>query len=550
MSYYLTIADVEKSIVQGSMNRSAPTNGRHSFGCSVLSEDGSYRPALDAQVIFVEGSATSGTSLTTGLGAKTFTTQSGLHWVAGERFRAWGEGSAYHDRWMEGTVTSYIGTTLVVNVDTVHGAAITLNNWTIGRRVFGGKILTPTESGATDYGTAIVTRINAEDFGAFVTRRMVNLTIPAGTLKAALIALSAYFNTGITLDPNQATGATLPELNLLLVSLESALQQLSQLTGWPYEVDYYGIVRMFDPASRTAPFDILQGDGHVSGGDFEVEPTRIGYVNNVILVYNDGQSTVTAKDDAEIAAHDQWDALLTAKDTTDPAAAQDVANAYLAEHLPVRKQAKYPTTLGGLHPGQTQNVNVSWRNVNNSFIVTEVDTGIDPDNQDGLLHQVTALEGDAYQAARDWRNVFKQWGTPNQQSISGAFGGPGLQRIPVYPLGGSWSEFVQSDDPDWIAVTGEVAGAGGVQVSVSTVAAPGRAATVHLRMRAMAGEVIARLQNLTDGTEAGRSTAVASTAWTTRTFDVTLAPGLKVYELQLLPSLANTDVAASGAYLE
>ncbi len=71
--------------------------------------------------------ATSTSSVLIGTGSKTFTTQAGLAYVTGLRVRVANSGTNY----MEGTVTSYSGTSLVVNVDRVAGSG-TLASWNIG----------------------------------------------------------------------------------------------------------------------------------------------------------------------------------------------------------------------------------------------------------------------------------------------------------------------------------------------------------------------------------------------------------------------------------
>jgi hypothetical protein len=88
-----------------------------------------------------------------------------------------------------------------------------------------------------------------------------------------------------------------------------------------------------------------------------------------------------------------------------------------------------------------------------------------------------------------------------------------------------------------------------VQVMIDTVSHGSTAGLVRARLRAVAGSVTARLFNVTDNVSAGSSAAVTNTAWTAVSFAVTFTPGAKTYELQVLPSLANTDVAAVG-YLE
>lgn len=72
--------------------------------------------------------ATSTTSLAVGTGSQSFTTQSGLAYTAGARARA--SSAANTANYMEGLVTSYAGTSLAINVDTVGGSG-THADWNI-----------------------------------------------------------------------------------------------------------------------------------------------------------------------------------------------------------------------------------------------------------------------------------------------------------------------------------------------------------------------------------------------------------------------------------
>lgn len=68
---------------------------------------------------------TSTTSVSFGTGSKTWTTQTGLAYIAGSRVRAVETGSS---QWMEGEIISYSGGTLTVNVDLFSGIG-TYSNW-------------------------------------------------------------------------------------------------------------------------------------------------------------------------------------------------------------------------------------------------------------------------------------------------------------------------------------------------------------------------------------------------------------------------------------
>jgi hypothetical protein len=120
------------SAFQSAIN-SAITNKK-----SVYAPSGKYR--IDSQIAVVmpkdapDGggwTATSTTSNTIGTGLKTFTVQSGLSISAGEPVTAWAgiTGQGY----MQGTVSSYSGTTLVINVTTIQGPVATYTGWDIVR---------------------------------------------------------------------------------------------------------------------------------------------------------------------------------------------------------------------------------------------------------------------------------------------------------------------------------------------------------------------------------------------------------------------------------
>ena len=73
--------------------------------------------------------STSGSNLAVGLGSKTFSVAAGLSYTIGMRLRMDAQISDGH--WMEGTVTSYSGNSLVVNVDAVSSSTSSYSRWLI-----------------------------------------------------------------------------------------------------------------------------------------------------------------------------------------------------------------------------------------------------------------------------------------------------------------------------------------------------------------------------------------------------------------------------------
>jgi len=105
---------------------------------------------------------TSTSSLAIAVASKTFTTQAGLSFVVGGRVRAFSNANSAN--FMEGPVTSYSSTTLVVAVDTIGGSG-THADWTLTAGTEDRKIVKPVRnisiaggSGiSVDYTTGIVT---------------------------------------------------------------------------------------------------------------------------------------------------------------------------------------------------------------------------------------------------------------------------------------------------------------------------------------------------------------------------------------------------------
>lgn len=95
-------------------------------------------------------------SITIGTGTKTFTVASGLGWTAGIGIRIWHV--QQRNKWLQGTVTSYSGTTLTVDVTSTSGTG-TLALWTVGQSVMlaAGSSLFGHSGGSGDTGTTAIT---------------------------------------------------------------------------------------------------------------------------------------------------------------------------------------------------------------------------------------------------------------------------------------------------------------------------------------------------------------------------------------------------------
>jgi hypothetical protein len=437
MALVLTIAGVPQTFRAGTLQISKTANGRATANFQVDSTAGTYRPAIDAQVIFT----------------------------------------------LDGDV------------------------------IFAGLAQRPEEAGQTGTGfkPGIVTTLNAVDYNAYSERRLVNGVMPAGTLKSLVQIVADYLNTfGVTLNPAQIDGPTLPELIHEYLEATEVLNELATLasdaagTPFVWSIDENKVLTMGLTTSTAAPFDIVTvGDTtpHVVG-DITVITDRSHYANVVIVLvptlvetdrtetFTGDGSTVTfqlnykmdrsygyvtsdgiyetlglagegatwtydpvgntitrtsapaaaapisitmataslttfglASDPAEILAVGYWERLLRVQSVPNAAAAQTIAEAELAKALEMLQTVSYKTMTPGLVPGQTQTINVPRRNVNTTGMITDVN--IRDFAGDRLMYEVTVtIDGSQTNIGKGWRDVYKQWsgdvaGTSTQNLTSG-----------------------------------------------------------------------------------------------------------------------------------
>jgi hypothetical protein len=265
-------------------------------------------------------------------------------------------------------------------------------------------------------------------------------------------------------------------------------------------------------------------------------------------------SVAIAENTTEQSAHGIWEAVVSAADITDYNLALQAAQAYLAMHLLVPRTVTYRTRERGLLPGQWQTITLPKRNLNGTFLITDVNGGNPSEN--AVEWTVTAVESLTPGAAPQWRDTYKQWagsvggsGTAISTSGGGGPSGGTGPRTPVYYLGGTPTTYVQSPGPSWLPADGTPPGDSGTEYIVDTLLRQSTTGTVRVRLRAAAGSVTARLFDLTSGLAVGTSAPYTGTAYGTVTFPVTLTAGAHRYQLQLLPSVANSDVNGVG-YLE
>lgn len=159
-----------------------------------------------------------------------------------------------------------------------------------GTRIFGGLITTPAEAGL--HGGVkpnINTRVTASDFHIYADRRAIKEDVPAGSLLSVLQILEPYLAIyGVTLDPAQAVGPTLPALIYDYRRCSDVLNELSTLTAqfgdqFIWQIDQFRVLRMYQPSGISAVFDLVGDTLPEVVGDLTLEKTRETYANRIIV---------------------------------------------------------------------------------------------------------------------------------------------------------------------------------------------------------------------------------------------------------------------------
>lgn len=400
--------------------------------------------------------------------------------------------------------------------------------------IYGGNIDRPSERGFAGHGgTAMETSCSAVDFNALADRRIINAIIPSQSLKATLQAIEPFLTPyGVALDAAQATGPTLPALAWTFLRVDKILDQLSELSGYIWEIDYTKTLRMFLPSSTPAPFNVVDGDGNATG-DVVVEPSRNEYANSVWIVGGGSTPYVTQLDDGGSSAN-LVEAVFQYPDIFDSAVLDALAIKVLAKVSAQPRTVTYTTRRTGLKPGMTQALTIPSHSISAvTFMITAIETRSIAYNL--VERTVTLLEGSAN--GPSWRDVYRQWGGSSGASSGMVVFGSGGVDGPAF-LGGSRNTSVALASAAYTPVTDYVP-----FVAKTTFTGQVRA-DIWARDAGITATV--RLRNVTDSTTAGTSSGVTSTTPTEVTFTVSITVG-KTYRLEVLSSANSKGVFAIGA---
>ena len=407
-----------------------------------------------------------------------------------------------------------------------------------GVRVFGGNITSVRTRGVGgEQVYALEHEITALDFNALASRRMFDATIPAGSLRSFLQTVMTAL-TGVTLDPTQAEGPMLPQMEFHLWRPAEIYDHLTEITGgWIWEIDYHKVLRMFPPSSVSAPFNVTQFDT-IALGDITVEPTRMNYANHV-GVYGTGVNAVRF-DLTEIGRNGPWETFIEAPDSKTQIEVDTLAEQILAKSLPTLKKVVYDTYMTGAKPGMSQTIVSLKRHINNIFLITDVAT---KEIAPGLTRKtITAIEGLVYQYG--WREQLKEFGGAGRGIIKypggGVTSGQAFARYMVF-LGG-FGEFRYSDGPTWIPASDHAP-----QIHAAARGTTAGSVTARVKTLDPGVPVTVRLRDISDGSVKGTSVEIPNAPdWVPVTFAVTLDPGSHFYQLEVLAGVAGAGVAVIG----
>jgi hypothetical protein len=140
--------------------------------------------------------------------------------------------------------------------------------------------------------------------------------------------------------------------------------------------------------------------------------------NPIIIIYTAQFPVLVYADDAAALAADggvYWEKIVREPQVFDVAVAQALATAYVAQAVLRPRTVRYVTQTPGIHPGQSQTINTAARNLNATFLVTDVTIR----NATGNIveRQVTATEGTLFVGS--WRDTVKGWGGSTSASGGG-----------------------------------------------------------------------------------------------------------------------------------
>lgn len=424
MALVLTIGGVAKEVRAGSLNISATANGRTTASFQIDSTAGTYRPAIDAEVLITWA----GVRIFGGLVERP--TERGL--AAGARpgiattvsavdFNQYAERRIIIDGGFPAGFTLLQALTSLVGNLAVYGVTLDagqVTGPTLPELIYKGPtistILNELATLTGKYGEPFAWRIN--EF------KVLSMTQPS--------TVAAPFDI-LTNTPSQVVGDITVELTrehyanriFVVVPDKTEYNRVETFTGdgstTVFTTQYTPFNQrgrmLVDGESQSLGDDILTPIGPgtqwiLDRGSQTLTAATAPADGATIEFPFDGKfaGTATASDAGEIAAHGPYERLVRVDEVPSDTTTQAIADAYLAQSLTLTQKITYVTHTDGLRPGMTQTITVPRRNVNVSAVITDIVTR--EVGKDKLARQVTAVEdGGNAGVGKGWRDVIKIW---------------------------------------------------------------------------------------------------------------------------------------------
>jgi hypothetical protein len=247
----------------------------------------------------------------------------------------------------------------------------------------------------------------------------------------------------------------------------------------------------------------------------------------------------TAEDAGEIAANEIWERVFEEPNVLDRDVADAMAAAYLERAITTYQAVTYETLQTGIHPGQTQTITCTERNLSGTFMVTDVETYDIGSKTPMVKRRVRAIGGTTILGS--WRDVARAWGgrrTGSTSSVVINSSTTGTSTAGIYvDLGGS-RNISPARSAGYVPVVD-------YRLYTATASYGGRVrAQTWAKTSGVSSTV--RLYNVTDSSVVATSSVVTSTTASDVTFLASITSG-KTYRLDVLSSDGSEGVFAIGS---